>query len=182
MSTLHLPSVETLTVDDLVRLPRGHRYELHDGNLVIAPPGTFWHQGMMQRVLLLLLDRGFEAFTNPGVRGGRPRDSRIPDLGVLSAFPADVLECSHLPASAYPLVVEIVSGHHPTGEYTHRAHWYAEQGIPEYWIVDRAPEDKPHDAQVHQHRLTIGGPLPAYVRERSLLLSELENEYRAEKA
>ncbi|WP_306206666.1 Uma2 family endonuclease [Actinoplanes sp. RD1] len=182
MNVLHLSELETLDVDDLVRLPRGYRYELHDGALVIAPRPSPWHRGMVQRVLTLLLGDGLEAFAGPGVRGTRPRDSRIPDLGVFSGVPAAVADCSHLPGSAYPLIVEVVSGPWPNGEYTGRAHWYAEQGIPEYWIVDRAPVRSHDDAQVHQHRLALGGPGPAYLRERSLLLSDLEAEHRAKTA
>jgi hypothetical protein len=69
------------------------------------------------------------------------------------------------------------------GEYTEKAQWYAERGIPEYWIVDRAPERSHDDAVVYLHRLALSDvAAPAYARERTVLLSALEAEYRAKGA
>jgi hypothetical protein len=53
------------------------------------------------------------------------------------------------------------------------------ENLPEYWIVDRAPDRSHDDGLAHLHRLTLAGEAPAYVRERSVLLSDLEAEYRA---
>jgi Arc/MetJ family transcription regulator len=75
------------------------------------------------------------------------------------------------------LVVEIVVENSANGEYTEKARWYAERGIPEYWIVDRTPDRAQDESLVHLHRLTASGAIPGYVRERSVLLSELEAEY-----
>ena len=35
MTSLHLPPIESIDVEDLLTLPEGYRYELHEGNLVI---------------------------------------------------------------------------------------------------------------------------------------------------
>ena len=75
-------------------------------------------------------------------------------------------------------MAEIVSEDSPNGEYTDKMAWYAERGIPVYWIVDQAPEYQDDDALVLIHRLATSDGKPAYVWERSLLLSELEVEYR----
>jgi Uma2 family endonuclease len=85
---------------------------------------------------------------------------------------------SNLPGSVYDLVVEIVSENSLNGEYTDKMDWYARRGIPEYWIVDQAPHRADGDALVQIHRLVTSGGNVAYGRERSLLLSELEAEYR----
>ncbi|HET6479707.1 MAG TPA: Uma2 family endonuclease, partial [Actinoplanes sp.] len=113
----------------------------------------------------------------PGVRGDRPRDNRVPDLGVVTRLPSDLANFSNLPASSFSLVVEIVSEEAPNGEYTDKAAWYAEHGIPEYWIVDQTPDRSHDDAFVLVHRLLLAGGEPIYGRERNVLLSDLEIEY-----
>jgi Uma2 family endonuclease len=176
---LYLPPIEGIDVEDLLTLPKGYRYELHEGNLVITTPSTFWHKVMARRLLLMLLEAGLNAFQDPGVLGDRPRDCRLPDLGVVDVLPPDPASYSNLPGSAYRLVVEIVSENSQNGEYTDKMAWYAQRGVPEYWIVDQAP-DRPHgDALVLVHTLLPSGGKPAYGRLRELLLSELEVEYRA---
>ncbi|GIJ47748.1 hypothetical protein Val02_46340 [Virgisporangium aliadipatigenens] len=180
MTGLTLPPIEHIDVDDLAALPEGYRYELHEGNLVIMTPSTFWHKAMARRLLLMLHAAGVEVFQDPGIRGDRPRDLRLPDLGVVIRLPAGLASYSNLPGSAYSLVVEIVSAHSQNGEYTDKALWYARQGIPEYWIVDETPEHDDDDGLVHIHHLTLTGGEPAYVRQRTVLLSELEKERSAE--
>jgi Uma2 family endonuclease len=182
MTGLNLPPIEDLDVDDLASLPKEYRYELHDGSLVVMTPSTYWHKVMARRLLLLLAAAGLEVLQDTGIRGDRPRDSRLPDLGVIDSLPPDVADYSNLPGSAFRTVIEIVSENTPNGEYTAKAHWYAERGIPEYWIVDRT-EDRSHDdAVVHLHRLTLTGDAPAYARDRTVRLSELEAEYAAKDA
>jgi len=101
---------------------------------------------------------------------------------VVDSLPPDVADYSNLPGSAFRMVIEIVSESSPNGEYGEKARWYAERGIPEYWIVERTPERSHDDAIVHLHRLTLAGADPAYGRERTVRLSELETEYRAKGA
>jgi Uma2 family endonuclease len=178
MTGLVLPPIEQLDVDDLASLPEGYRYELHEGNLVIMTPSSFWHKAMARRLMLMLHAAGADVFQDPGVRGDRPRDNRLPDLGVVTRLPPGLAAYSNLPGSAYSLVIEIVSEHSENGEYTDKAVWYAQRGIPEYWIVDQTPERVDDDALVLIHRLTLSGGHPAYVRQQTLLLSDLEVEYR----
>jgi Uma2 family endonuclease len=177
MDGLHLPPIEALDIDDLNSLPEGYRYELHEGNLVIMTPSTFWHKEMARRLFLMLHATGVEVFQDPGVLSGKPRDCRLPDLGVVTYLPPDLADYSNLPGSAYQLVVEIVSENSANGEYHDKAHWYAERGIAEYWIVDRTP-DRVHDDAV-VHLLALAGDKSAYERRRTVRLSELETEYRA---
>lgn len=178
MTGLNLPPIEDLDVDDLLALPEGYRYELHEGNLVIMTPSTFWHKQMARRIFLMLHAAGLEVFHDPGVLGDRPRDNRLPDLGVVDGLPPGTEAYSNLPGSAYRLVVEVVSRNSLNGEYTDKMDWYARRGIPEYWVVDQAPEPSDDDAIVQIFRIGRPGGKPVYSGERSLLLSGLEAEYR----
>jgi Uma2 family endonuclease len=179
MAGLHLPPIEDLDVDDLASLPKEYRYELHEGNLVVMTPSTYWHKVMARRLMFLLAAAGLEVLQDTGIRGDRPRDSRLPDLGVIDLLPPDLADYSNLPGSAFRMVIEIISESSPNGEYTEKARWYAAHGIPEYWVADRTPERSHDDALIHLHRLALTGDGPAYVRERTVRLSELEAEYEA---
>jgi Uma2 family endonuclease len=177
MDDLRLPRIETLDVDDLNSLPEGYRYELHEGNLVIMTPSTYWHKAMAGRLFLMLHATGVDVFQDPGVLSGKPRDCRLPDLGVVIDLPPDIADYSNLPGSAFSLIVEIVSENSVNGEYNEKAAWYAERGIPEYWIVERSPDRVHDDATVII--LTLSGDKTDYERQRTVRLSELEAEYRA---
>ena len=176
---LYLPPIEGIDVEDLLTLPKGYRYELHEGNLVIMTPSSFWHKDMAGRLYLLLHAAGRRVFQDPGVLGDRPRDCRLPDVGVVVDLPPSRASYSNLPGSAYSLVVEIISENSLNGEYTDKMAWYAERGIPEYWIVDQAPGRPDDDALVLVHTLLPSVRKPTYACVRELLLSELEAEYRA---
>jgi Uma2 family endonuclease len=177
MTGLQLPPIEDLDVEDLLTLPKGYRYELRAGNLNIMAPATFWHREMVWRLQFMLRMAGLRAYQDPGVLGNRPRDNRLPDVGVIDDLPVDrrTTSYSHLPGSAYRLVVEVVSKNSLNGEYTDKMDWYARLGIPEYWIAEEMP-DSDEDAVILIHRLAADET--GYVRERSVLLSELEKEYQ----
>jgi Uma2 family endonuclease len=179
MPSINLPPIEDLDVDDLASLPQGYRYELHEGNLFVMTPSTYWHKVMARRLMFLLAAAGLEVLQDTGIRGDRPRDSRLPDLGVIDRLPPDLADYSNLPGSAFRMVIEIVSESSPNGEYAEKARWYAARGIPEYWVADRTPERSHDDAVIHLHRLALAGDGPAYLRERTVRLSELEAEYKA---
>jgi Uma2 family endonuclease len=180
MTAFNWPPIGDLDVEDLLTLPEGYRYELHEGNLVIMTPATYWHRLIVRRLVLMLHAAGLDAFQDAGILGDRPRDCRLPDVGVVSgALPPRTRSYSNLPGSAFSLVGEVVSENSLNGEYTDRMDWYAKRGIPEYWIVDAAPEGPEDDALAQIHRLQVSDGKPVYVRERSPLLSELESEYRA---
>jgi Uma2 family endonuclease len=177
MNDFRLPPIEALDVDDLASLPKEYRYELHEGNLVIMTPSSFWHKVMARRLLLMLYTAGMEVLQDTGIKGDRPRDSRLPDLGVVDDLPPDLADYSNLPGSAYRLVIEIVSENSANGEYTDKSRWYAERGIEEYWIVDRTLDRRHDDAVVHLYRLALIAEKSAYELQRSVRLFELETEY-----
>ncbi|WP_250036946.1 Uma2 family endonuclease [Paractinoplanes maris] len=177
MTGLNLPPIEDLDVEDLLTLPEGYRYELHEGNLVIMTPSTFWHKEVSARLMIMFRAAGLRAFQDPGVLGDRPRDNRLPDVGVVEVALSNLASYSNLPGSAYRLVVEVVSENSLNGEYTDKLSWYAQRGIPEYWIADQTPDRSDDDALVRIHRLVLSEGKRDYVWERSLLLSELEAEF-----
>jgi Uma2 family endonuclease len=180
MTGYNLPPVGELDVEDLLALPKGYRYELHEGNLVIMTPATFWHKVIAHRVRDMLAGTGRTVFLDPGVLGDRPRDCRLPDVGVMATeLPPHRRSYSNLPGSAYSLLVEVVSENSLNGEYTDKMDWYAQRGIPEYWIVDQAPEPSDDDALVIIHRLESPAGKAVYRCGRGLVLSELEAEYQA---
>src|SRR4051794_38462056 len=102
MTSLNLPPIESLDIEDLVTLPKGYRYELHEGNLVLMRPSTFWHKDVSRRLLYMLHAAGLNVFQDPGVLGDRPRDNRLPDVGVVEGLPAGKVKTSYsnLPGSA----------------------------------------------------------------------------------
>jgi Uma2 family endonuclease len=179
MTGFNLPPVGDLDVEDLLTLPKGYRYELHEGNLVIMTPATYWHRDIAHRLMLMLRAAGARAYVDPGVLGDRPRDCRLPDVGVITELPPGKRSYSNLPGSAFLLVAEVVSPNSLNGEYTDKLEWYAQRGIPQYWIVDQTPDRSDDDALVLIHRLESFGGKAVYECERSLLLSELEVEYEA---
>jgi len=134
------------------------------------PFSTFWHKEVDCRLQLMLHAAGADVFHRAGMHGDEISDYREPDLGVVAERPPDLANCVSLPAVAFSLVVEIL----PEDE---AGDWYARQGIPAYWIVDQASDRDEVDAHVQILRLKPGQA--EYVPERSLLLSELEVEYSA---
>ncbi|MEU8656305.1 Uma2 family endonuclease [Actinoplanes philippinensis] len=175
---LRLPPIEDIDVEDLAALPRGYRYELHRGNLVVMTPSTYWHKEMAWRLCFMLRAAGLRALQDPGIRGPRPRDCRLPDVGVVTELPPGMVRYSNLPPSYFSLIIEVVSENTPNGEFLDKKLWYAEHGIPEYWIVEETPDGADDEGVVTIMRLDEGGDEPDYVEERSLLVSELEVEYR----
>jgi Uma2 family endonuclease len=176
---LNLSSIENLDVDDLISLPKGFRYELHDGNLVIMTPSTYWHKEMAGRLYFMLRAAGLRVFQDAGVRGTRPRDLRLPDVGVVTHLPPGSLDYSNLPPAVFLLVVEVVSRNSSSGEFLEKKLWYAGHGIPEYWVVEETSDRSEDDGVVTIMRLDESSDKPEYQEVRSLLVSELEAEYRS---
>ena len=114
---------------------------------MITTQPSFWDKAMARRLLLMLYAVGANVLQDPGVRGDRPRDNRVPDLGVLTHLPPGRAAYSNLPGSAFSLVIEIVSEHSENGEYTDKAVWYAQRGIPEYRIVEQSELDAEYAAK-----------------------------------
>jgi len=126
------------TLADLARLPEDeYRYEIIDGELVVSPPPTNFHQ----RVATEMIRRWQPATgvlthaSGVSLPTGRYRERfLVPDVLVVrnrvsSPYyaPSDVL-----------VAVEIVSPSSVTRDRWAERGLYAELGIPEYWLIDPA--------------------------------------------
>jgi len=133
VTTLHLPDVESdWTLADTDNLPPERRYEVHNGSLVIMSPARIWHQRIARRIANLLEAAGRIAETEVGVRR-TAHDGRVADVAAFREEPADSNETWH-PADALDLVIEVWS---PSSDAKDRnPQWYAELGIPAYWLAE----------------------------------------------
>ncbi|WP_173078864.1 Uma2 family endonuclease [Phytohabitans rumicis] len=167
MVTLHLPAVEVWTVDAIKDLPPELRYELHDGSLLIMSPARFWHQEIERRICNLLRAANRIASQQVGVLN-TVRDTRVPDVAVFNAEPEDWDVTWHL-AAAIALVVEVWS---PGSDGKDRdTQWYAERGIPGYWLAEPIEGDK-KNALITMHELKADAN--TYVVTSQATLAELE--------
>src|SRR5262245_32856514 len=129
------------TIDDLVGIADdGNRYEIVDGSLLVSPtPDTFHLRATT--TLDRLLDRAAPpdlcvSAATPGVSVKDGRSYFIPDVAVFQRSvlatriqamnPRDVL-----------LVVEVLSPSNAGTDLITKRHYYAEAGVPQYWIVDQ---------------------------------------------
>lgn len=82
--SVRLPA-RPLTLDDVAELADGdsdHRYELQEGNLLVAPPTDIEHAEMIMRIGAWLIGHGFggRVLATPGMRAGS--SGRSPDVVV----------------------------------------------------------------------------------------------------
>jgi len=144
------------TLADLVDLPEGNRYEVIDGNLIVSPPPTPWHQMVGTALLVQLVSQCpsawraiYETYLDYG------GDGRVPDLLVVRADALlDRRQLAYSP-DAVGLVVEIVSPSSRRTDRLAKPAEYAEAGIPVMWRVELEPE-----VVVHPFRLVSGAWLP----------------------
>ncbi|GAA4694911.1 Uma2 family endonuclease [Phytohabitans rumicis] len=158
------------TIADLEELPRGTRAEVHDGNLYVIFPARLWHQYVEQKLCNLLEQAGRFAFTQVGVLN-TAKDTRVAEVGVFYDQPTDPNAAWHDPA-ALALVAEVWS---PSSDKKDRnPSWYAERGIPEYWLAEPIEGD-PWGALVTMYELanTLAGSTE-YVERRRATLAELQ--------
>lgn len=170
MFSLHIPP--DLTVDDLMALPSGYRYELHEGNLVVMSPANMWHSKTSFRLNSILRATGHVAYQEVGIKFGR-RDSRAADV-VVFTHPPDESRAFFSPHEIL-IAIEIVSPSTEDGDRIYKPQHYARAGIPEYWRVERADSDD--DALIYKHELarTADGR-STYVQTEMVRLSQLEKE------
>lgn len=158
-----------VTVDDLESLPDELRYELHEGNLQIMPPATFWHNDVASRITHALRTAGMVATHDTTVKFSEI-DTRVPDAAALKSEPDE--DRSWFAPSDFLIVVEVVSRSSEDQDRFLKPVYYAKAGIPEYWRVERDPDNR-RDALIHQYKLSEDG---AYTEIRMIKLSDLEPE------
>jgi Uma2 family endonuclease len=173
MVKLELDPDRPWTAEYLEELPDDFRYEVHEGNLVMMaaamPP---WHADTSARIRNLLVRQGRKAYQEQGITLG-PGDIRTSDVAEFRDEPDD--EAAYHPASAFLLVVEVVSKSSRREDREIKPLRYAEAGIPEYWRVEQ--ERGSREAIVFQYRLVdTEDKLGVYRETRVVALGTLEAE------
>ena len=129
-----------LTVADYMNTPDGVRYQLIDGELILAPSPTNRHQAVTLELAVAL--RQFVRRNSLGIVRIAPLDVILAEHEV---FQPDILFVSNdrreimTPANiqgAPDLVVEILPPSTRRNDRGHKLDVYSRYGVREYWIVD----------------------------------------------
>ena len=132
------------TVNDYMTAPEDKRYQLLDGEMILAPAPTTRHQAISIRLATALFQ--FVSQNNLGQVWTAPYDVVLSDYDVAQP---DILFVSnqraHLvtPANiqgAPDLVVEVLSPGTQQYDRGYKRSLYARHGVREYWLVDPAAE------------------------------------------
>lgn len=91
-------------------------------------------------------------------------------MGVFFSEPTD-WEIAYHTADQIEIVVEVWSKSSDEKDH-HEMQWYADQGIPEYWLVVPIEAAK-RDARITRFKLIVTDGTPAYRHESTTSLTEL---------
>ena len=147
MSTAtHLPpeiqeQTRPLTYADLLALPDdGRRYEIIEGELIVAAAPIRRHQRFQMRVADVLYDQekaGYgEAYVAPVDVRLSPHAIVQPDVLFLTSARTGIYLESGLVEGPPDIVVEILSPSTRRIDLVRKAALYARAGVPEYWTGD----------------------------------------------
>lgn len=129
-----------LTYEDYANTPDDERYELIDGELVMAPSPNMIHQGnqskLGSRMAVFAEDRdlGTVFFSDTDVVLS-DTDVVKPDLLFISKDRQDIITYSNI-QGAPDLVVEILSPSTSRRDWNEKRELYAEHGVKEYIVMD----------------------------------------------
>lgn len=158
---------QPITLGQLELFPDDVRCELHRGTLCIMTPPIRWHSRISRCIADVLERTGMTAHQRVRVMFSDD-DMREPDVAVFKQRPS--LERAFFPPQDFLILVEVVSKSSESMDRMVKPLHYARAGIPEYWRVERDPENI-DDAFIHQHKLAEDG---AYVETGVVRLSGLE--------
>ena len=130
-----------LTYDDLLQMPAdGRRYEIVDGELIVAAAPLADHQDVLFELASHF--RGHvkhrrlgKVYVAPLTVRLTPHDVVEPDIVFLPLAKRPLL-VNGIVEGAPDLVVEILSPSTRTYDEVRKAALYAATGVPEYWLVD----------------------------------------------
>lgn len=125
------------TADDLLDLPsNGHRYEIVEGALHVAPPADIDHHDIADEIKMLLRSAappGWRPIREIGIEFGD--STLIPDVTVLR--PGVARETMWADPADVALVVEVESKGSRRHDRFTKPSMYAEAGIESYWRIER---------------------------------------------
>jgi len=129
-----------LTYEDYCNAPDDARYELIDGELIVAPAPNMEHQRSSRRLTYrierLLMDTGLgEVFHAPFDVVLSQNDTVQPDLAFVSNERAHIITAANI-QGAPDLAIEILSPSTAERDKTVKRELYARHGVREYWLVD----------------------------------------------
>lgn len=131
-----------MTEAEYLALPETtQRMELVDGEVIVAPSPSFWHQEILGRIVAALRAWASRQPTPPTVAQA-PLDVRFAAGRILQpdamVFLTPLGREVPAPLDAVPdLCIEVLSGQRAYDRVTKR-YLYAEAGVTEYWIIDPA--------------------------------------------
>ena len=131
---------EKYTYQDYAKLPEGAPYQLIDGELVMTPAPTTYHQRILRRILISLSEfidshRMGEVLCAPIDVYFSETETYQPDIIYVSKNRIAIIAEEKVEGPP-DLIVEILS---PTTAYydlRHKKQTYEQHDVQEYWIVD----------------------------------------------
>ena len=131
------------TVADYMTTPEDRRYQLLDGDLILAPAPTIRHQRILRRLAVLLdelaVENGLgEVFLAPCDVVLSNYDVFQPDILFVSNERRGLITEANI-QGAPDLVVEILSPATAQHDREYKRTLYSRHGVREYWLVD--PEE-----------------------------------------
>ena len=129
-----------LTYADYLKTPDDERYELLNGEFVMAAAPLLYHQYILRKLLNKMSDyideRNLgELYSSPADVVLSDTDVVQPDLLFVSSHRSHILTRENV-RGAPDLVVEILSPATAERDRTIKLDLYAQHGVKEYWIVD----------------------------------------------
>jgi Uma2 family endonuclease len=135
----HVPALQ-FTYQDYLLLPEDKRYEIIEGDLLMSPAPTGYHQDVVFR-LARLLDDHVRADDSGKVQIA-PRDVYLseidivqPDILFVSKARLGILEEKYV-RGAPDLTIEVFEKATAARDRVLKAKLYAKYGVREYWLVD----------------------------------------------
>ena len=128
------------TYEDYAKTPEGERYELIDGELIMAAVPNMAHQSTQSNlggefyILVRDADLGWVYFSPTDVYLS-DTDVVQPDLVFISKSRSHIRTGKNI-RGAPDLVVEILSPSTSANDWGYKRDLYAKHGVKEYWLVD----------------------------------------------
>lgn len=150
---LPLTPPEGWTVDNLPLADLPRSAELIRGALIMSPP-TSWHQAVVSALMALIhaqCPHHFRVHYRMAVKRSE-RTAPEPDISVVHASAHDLDRLFYEPDDVV-LAAEVMTPESEERDREDKPGLYASMGIPNFWLIERQPDDAP---TVHEHRLHNG--------------------------